>query len=195
MADVRYEKAPWLGGWIIGAALGVVGFAALRVVGGFDYMPAAYLGGVVGILAGAVIGWPQPSGPILHGSASRSLEPVTAAAPVAAAVPPQRAAHPAATKARASAGPMRYDAPRGGKADNLQEIEGIGPTMEKLVNSLGFWHFDQLAGWTEADVAWVDENLKGFKGRVTRDKWVNQARIIVSEGLEAFRVRAKKNDY
>lgn len=198
MADVRYDKAPSLGGWVIGAALGVVGFAALRVVGGFDYMPAAYLGGVVGVLAGAVIGWPQPSGPILHGSASRSLEPVTAAAPVAAAVPsapPARVSAAGAAKARASAGPVRYDAPRGGKADNLQEIEGIGPTMEKLVNSLGFWHFDQVASWTEADVAWVDDNLKGFKGRVTRDKWVNQARIIVSEGLEAFRVRAKKNDY
>jgi len=192
MAHARYDKAPWLGGWVIGAALGVVSFAILKVVGEFDYMPAAYLGGVVGVLAGAVIGWPHRSGPAPHDSASRSLEPVTAAAPVAAAAPPVRAS---ATKARASAGPVRYDAPRGGKADNLQEIEGIGPTMEKLVNSLGFWHFDQLAGWTEAEVAWVDENLKGFKGRVTRDKWVNQARIIVSEGLEAFRVRAKKNDY
>ena len=83
----------------------------------------------------------------------------------------------------------------GGKADDLKEIEGIGPAMEKLANELGFYHFDQIANWSEADVAWVDANLKGFKGRVTRDKWVAQARIIVGEGLEVFRQRAKTNEY
>jgi NADH-quinone oxidoreductase subunit E len=67
--------------------------------------------------------------------------------------------------------------------------------MEKLVNEMGFFHFDQIAHWSEADVAWVDANLKGFKGRVTRDRWVAQARIIVNEGLEAFRERAKTNSY
>ena len=92
-------------------------------------------------------------------------------------------------------GPARLAAPRGGKADNLKEIEGIGPAMEKLVNEMGFFHFDQIARWSEADVAWVDANLKGFKGRVTRDRWVAQARIIVDEGLEAFRERAKTNSY
>ena len=41
----------------------------------------------------------------------------------------------------------------------------------------------------------MDGNLKGFKGRVTRDKWVAQAKIIVEQGLEVFLERAKTNDY
>jgi NADH-quinone oxidoreductase subunit E len=90
---------------------------------------------------------------------------------------------------------VRLKAPRKGKADDLQEIEGIGPALEKLVNSLGFYHFDQIAGWTEADIATVDAEMKTFKGRITRDKWVEQAKIIVTEGLEAFRERARTNDY
>ena len=90
---------------------------------------------------------------------------------------------------------MRLQAPRGGTADDLQEIEGIGPALEKLVNSLGFYHYDQIAAWTEADVALIDAEMKNFKGRITRDRWVEQARIIATDGLEAFRERARTNDY
>lgn len=91
--------------------------------------------------------------------------------------------------------PEGLSAARGGAADDLKQIEGIGPALEKLLHEMGVYHFDQIAGWTDAEIAWVDQNLKGFRGRVTRDKWVSQARIIVTEGLEAFRIRAKTNDY
>ena len=100
-----------------------------------------------------------------------------------------------APKAKKEEGPARLKAPRKGKADDLKEIEGIGPALETLCNQLGFYHFDQIASWTDEDVAWVDQNMARFKGRITRDKWVAQAKIIVSEGLEAFRERAKTNNY
>jgi len=45
---------------------------------------------------------------------------------------------------------------------------------------LGFYHFDQVAGWTPGEVAWVDQNLEGFKGRVTRDQWVVQAKLLAA---------------
>ncbi|KAF0114331.1 MAG: hypothetical protein FD150_1616, partial [Rhodobacteraceae bacterium] len=45
-----------------------------------------------------------------------------------------------------------------------------------------FYHFDQIAAWTTADVALVDAELKSFKGRVTRDKWVVQAKILAKGG-------------
>lgn len=106
-----------------------------------------------------------------------------------------KAAKPQASQPAPPQGLVRLDAPRGGKADGLQEIEGIGPALEKLVNSLGFYHFDQIAGWSEADIATVDAEMKNFKGRIARDKWVEQARIIVTDGLEAFRERARTNDY
>ena len=50
--------------------------------------------------------------------------------------------------------------------------------MEKLLNSLGYYHFDQIAAWTPAETAWVDDNLEGFKGRATRDNWSSQAKEL-----------------
>ena len=104
-------------------------------------------------------------------------------------------AAPKVAKVKKPDGPVRLSAPRKGKADDLKEIEGIGPALEKLCNSLGFYHFDQIAGWSDADVAWVDANMKTFRGRIVRDKWIAQSKIILSEGLEAFRVRAQTNNY
>lgn len=88
--------------------------------------------------------------------------------------------------------PAGLDAPRGGTADNLKAIKGIGPKLEKLCNSLGFWHFDQIAGWTETELAWVDQNLEGFKGRATRDEWVKQAKVLSEGGETAFSSPVKK---
>ena len=67
-----------------------------------------------------------------------------------------------------------------GKADDLKMIKGVGPKLEKLCNTLGFWHFDQVAAWNSDEVAWVDANLQGFKGRVSRDGWVEQARALAA---------------
>lgn len=229
MRKAENVNAPWLGGWVIGAAAGVVAFGVLVVVGKFDLFPAAALAVVVAGLAGLVLGmpWGSGAGPAFERSAVPEDEdapvakpeaaPVVAAAmtqPVAFVSAPVAGSGAAATKPRAAKakpatpkaatpkptkakveGPARLKAARKGKADDLKEIEGIGPAMEKLVNELGFYHFDQIAGWSDADVDWVDANMKTFKGRITRDKWVAQAKIIVSEGLEAFRERAKTNNY
>ncbi len=82
--------------------------------------------------------------------------------------------------------PEALSAARDGKADNLKEIKGIGPKMEKLCNSLGFYHFDQIANWSPDEVAWVNANLEGFRGRVTRDEWVEQAKILAEGGETDF---------
>ncbi len=79
--------------------------------------------------------------------------------------------------------PQGIEAARGGAPDDLKRISGVGPKLEKLLQSLGFFHFDQVAAWTEAEIAWVDENLEGFKGRVTRDEWVAQAKAL-AEGRD-----------
>ena len=107
-------------------------------------------------------------------------------------------ATPAATpeaKAAGQAGgvkPAGLSAPKGGKADDLKLILGIGPKLEQLCHKLGFYHFDQIASWTEAEIAWVDDNLEGFKGRVSRDKWVAQAKILAAGGsVEAAEAAAR----
>jgi NADH-quinone oxidoreductase subunit E len=106
-------------------------------------------------------------------------------------------ATPAATpEAKAPTGtgikPAALTAPRGGKADDLKVILGIGPKLEALCHKLGFYHFDQIAGWSAAEIAWVDDNLEGFKGRVTRDRWVAQAKVLAAGGSVADAERAAK---
>jgi predicted flap endonuclease-1-like 5' DNA nuclease len=96
-----------------------------------------------------------------------------AAAPVAAA-PAAEASSFSGTASK----PEGLSGPRGGRADDLKEINGVGPKMEDLLNSLGYYHFDQIAAWKPSEVAWVDDNLEGFKGRVTRDQWQLQARKL-----------------
>ncbi len=66
--------------------------------------------------------------------------------------------------------------------DDLQQIKGIGPKLAETCNSLGIYHFAQIAAWSEAEVAWVDSNIEGFKGRVTRDDWVAQAKALSGSG-------------
>ena len=110
-------------------------------------------------------------------------------APVVAAMPISPVVSGVTSKPVALAGP------RDGKGDDLQVVEGIGPGLEKLCHDLGIFHFDQIAGWGPGEIAWMDGNLKGFKGRVSRDKWVRQARLIGEVGIAEFQRRAKTNDY
>ncbi|MGR3433661.1 MAG: hypothetical protein ACU0CO_02030 [Shimia sp.] len=85
--------------------------------------------------------------------------------------------------------PATLDAPRDGAPDDLKRIRGIGLKLEQLCHRLGFYHFDQIAAWSDDEVAWVDANLEGFKGRVTRDAWVDQARLLAGGGETAFSKR------
>lgn len=108
-------------------------------------------------------------------------------------VEPQPAPEPPAAASAASK-PAGLDGPRDGGADDLKLIKGVGPKLEQLLHSMGFYHFDQVAGWSTGEVAWVDENLEGFKGRVTRDNWIEQAKILASGGTTEFAKRAEDED-
>lgn len=84
--------------------------------------------------------------------------------------------------------PITLDGPRGGAADDLKRIKGVGPGLEKTLNELGIYHFDQIAAWGAAHVEWVDARLK-FKGRITRDEWIDQAKTLASGQDTAFSKR------
>jgi NADH-quinone oxidoreductase subunit E len=85
------------------------------------------------------------------------------------------AAPAAASKERA---PELLKKPRSGKGDDLKLIWGVGPKLEKMLNGMGVWHFDQIAAWGKAELAWIDERLEGFKGRAARDEWVKQSKKL-----------------
>lgn len=88
--------------------------------------------------------------------------------------------------------PSTLKAPRKSGADDLKLIKGVGPKLEKLLNTLGFFHFDQVSNWTDEELSWVDQNLEGFKGRASRDEWVAQAKILASGEMTEFSSRVKK---
>ncbi|KEJ97598.1 50S ribosomal protein L21 [Pseudosulfitobacter pseudonitzschiae] len=69
-----------------------------------------------------------------------------------------------AAKAEAAAG-----------ADDLKKLSGVGPALEKKLHEAGVTTFAQIAAWTEADVADIDEKLS-FKGRIEREGWIEQAK-------------------
>ena len=76
------------------------------------------------------------------------------------------------------AAPVTLTAARGGGPDDLKLIRGVGPKMEALLHSMGFFHFDQIAAWTDENLRWVDRRLDGFKGRARRDDWIGQAKKL-----------------
>lgn len=115
--------------------------------------------------------------------------PETATKPTEA---PQAAASSAASDTAPPAEgtkPEALAAPRNGKADDLKRISGVGPKIEGILNELGIFHFDQISNWTEAEVAWVDEYLQ-FKGRVDREGWIEQAKILAAGGETEFSRRS-----
>jgi predicted flap endonuclease-1-like 5' DNA nuclease/predicted nucleic acid-binding Zn-ribbon protein len=74
---------------------------------------------------------------------------------------------------------------RGGQADDLKRISGVGPKLEKTLNGLGIFHFSQIAEFTPDNVTWVDRHLR-FKGRIARENWIGQAKILASGGETDF---------
>ena len=121
----------------------------------------------------------------------------TAAKPVRGTVAPKpktdvKAQSGTATQAKGKK-PRTMKAPRKSGADDLKLIKGIGPKLEKTVNSMGFFHFDQIAKWGQDELAWIDQNLEGFKGRASRDSWVDQAQKLARGEETEFAAKASKD--
>jgi small subunit ribosomal protein S2 len=70
-----------------------------------------------------------------------------------------------------------FDPPEG-DADDLKKITGVGPTLEEKLHDLGITKLSQIANFSDEDIEKVDEALN-FKGRITRDDWVGQARGLI----------------
>ncbi len=72
--------------------------------------------------------------------------------------------------------PEQLNEPKG-KRDNLKDIKGIGLSIETLLNDLGIYHYDQIASWDKDNINWIERELD-FKGRIDREEWVSQAKIL-----------------
>jgi NADH-quinone oxidoreductase subunit E len=70
--------------------------------------------------------------------------------------------------------PELLSAPRGGAGDDLKLIWGVAEKLEQKMYAMGIWHYDQIAKWTPAEIAWFENEIPGFHGRIARDKWIEQ---------------------
>lgn len=125
-----------------------------------------------------------------------------AAAPAPAPTAPASATAPAepagggdmgylrSVRSEALLGPEAARSPRvRPDVDDLKRIRGIGVLIEKKLNSLGIVHYEQVANWTGADIERISQILD-FKGRIERENWIEQARILATGGQTEFSRRA-----
>jgi predicted flap endonuclease-1-like 5' DNA nuclease len=82
---------------------------------------------------------------------------------------------------------------RSGGPDDLKRIRGIGVLIEKKLNSMGVAAYEQIANWTAADIDRVSQSLD-FKGRIERENWIEQARILASGGATEFSRRVDRGE-
>ena len=76
-----------------------------------------------------------------------------------------------------------------GEGDDLELINGVGPMLCELLNDVGVYYFWQVAEWGEDEIEWVDGKLEHFKGRIQRDDWVGQAKLLAERPDVAKRPR------
>lgn len=110
----------------------------------------------------------QPAAPTVQDAIDKS----------AGKAPKKKAAAPAAKKAAPASGP-----------DDLKLISGVGPALENKLNDAGITRFEQIANMSAEDVERIEEQLS-FKGRMERDDWIGQAKILAAGGETEF---SKKN--
>lgn len=98
------------------------------------------------------------------------------------------------TKAdKAGQRPHGYDGPKGGQADDLKRISGIERVNEDKLNTVGIYHFEQIAGWEQPQIDWVSAFLS-FVGRIENEGWVEQAKLLAKGEQTSFSKRVDKGD-
>jgi predicted flap endonuclease-1-like 5' DNA nuclease len=89
---------------------------------------------------------------------------------------------------------LRGDVPSSSdRADDLKRIRGIGVLIEKRLNALGITSYEQVANWTKTDIDIISSQLD-FRGRIERENWIEQARILASGGQTEFSRRVDRGE-
>jgi len=78
------------------------------------------------------------------------------------------------------------------KPDDLKQISGVGEVLEKTLHKCGIYYFEQIAGFSRKDVSAVDEMLN-FKGRIDREEWIKQAKLLKRGGTYEAKKPVKKS--
>jgi predicted flap endonuclease-1-like 5' DNA nuclease len=121
----------------------------------------------------------EPPAPARPAPNSPAPEPPPTVSETSAAAPESAAKAPPAKKHFPGQPPESLAAARGGTADDLTRIKGVGPKSVEKLHALGVFHFDQIAAWNIDNARWIGAALSA-PGRVERGKWIQQARELVA---------------
>lgn len=162
-----------LAAYLLGCALGYCAHRILHAARGTRKVPTA----VPAVTMAQPTQPGRPRTPAARLAAAASHDEPPAPILTTSGLPKVTALEKLAPKTRsklAGSRPAPLSAPRDGQADDLKQIKGIGPKIEASLNALGIFHVDQIAAWTGANIDWVEGHL-AFKGRIRRERWVEQA--------------------
>lgn len=98
------------------------------------------------------------------------------------------------TKPAKSSKPAKSKSGKQDRADDLKEIKGVGPKLEKLLRKQGVTRFAQIAEWGEDEKDRFAELIGRMGGRIRSDDWVGQARTLAQGGETEFSKRVEKGD-
>jgi predicted flap endonuclease-1-like 5' DNA nuclease len=73
-----------------------------------------------------------------------------------------------------------------GTADDFLLLKGIGPKLADALHGLGFNRFEQLAQLTPTEIERIDAQLGAFRGRLTRDRIVEQADYLARNDIDGY---------
>jgi predicted flap endonuclease-1-like 5' DNA nuclease len=73
-----------------------------------------------------------------------------------------------------------------GPADDLRRLKGVGPKLVARLNELGITRFEQLSSLNETEFAHLDERMGPFRGRLARDRVIEQADYLARGDVEGF---------
>ena len=114
---------------------------------------------------------PAPTQPLTSPPAVARI-PVPSAAPTPVPAPTSDAAPtPAPVPQPTTAAPS---------ASGLTQIKGLGPKLATTLADFGITQVDQIAALSPADAEALDAKLGAFRGRMTRDRWIEQARLLIA---------------
>lgn len=82
--------------------------------------------------------------------------------------------------------PASADIPAPGSGDDLTRIKGLGPKLSALLGEFGISSYAQIAAWTPEEIERIDARLGRFSGRIGRDQWVEQAKLLAAGKEDNF---------
>ena len=190
---------------VVASLAGFAAMGTLMVVGGWSVMQALFAAAVVWAVLSALLvtlicngsrETPEEAKARVEAEMAEAKARATGA-PIPSATKPAAASNaPAAVTPEPTAPaptPKVAKAPAAVVAsgqDDLKLLKGVGPKLEEKLHANGVSNFAQIAGWGPAEIADMDDKLS-FKGRIDRDGWVEQAKILASGGETEFSMRGE----